>query len=613
MEADTKALKKIMTLEGRYVIPTFQRDYEWTREGQWELLFEDLDSAANRLGEARKKAEATGTSAARAEKYVAPHFLGAVVCDQLPSPTGGLTLSAVIDGQQRLTTLQLLVRGVLDVLQENGSGRSKQVKRLLENPADVIDHPHERYKLWPRRKDRDVWPVAMSDEVPTVGANDHLYLQARKFFSESIRAALEDEQGRDRTDDIVDALLDLFKLVVIDLDENDDAQVIFEVLNGRQTPLSASDLVKNLLFLRGELADEQELEELYDEYWAEFDEPWWKQQVGVGHAARARRDVLLSVWLAAVTGAESNIRHLYGEVRQYLAGGNRGTRDVLAELAEYRHAYKVIYGAEDSGSPSLTKSYRNLVTLKLQTAVPLLAWLQTLPANELSLADHELAVGAVESWVIRRMLLGANTRGYNTAFLTVLKNAKSAQKNGVSGIGGAIVETLSAGPNSMDWPSDTQVKEAFARDRFYGRFTQERIRLVLGAIDAQMRAENPRTEPAVFDYGRLQIEHLMPQRWERHWALREESMADPAQRELATAERNAAVDRIGNLTLVTSAFNQGVSNLGWEFKRPELAAQSALQLNLPVAAAEDWDEAAITARSAALAEITCRIWQRVTP
>ena len=90
-------------------------------------------------------------------------------------------------------------------------------------------------------------------------------------------------------------------------------------------------------------------------------------------------------------------------------------------------------------------------------------------------------------------------------------------------------------------------------------------------------------------------------------------MADPAQRELATAERNAAVDRIGNLTLVTSAFNQGVSNLGWEFKRPELAAQSALQLNLPVAAAEDWDEAAITARSAALAEITCRIWQRVTP
>ena len=194
MEADTKALKKIMTVEGRYVIPTFQRDYEWTREGQWELLFEDLDSVAGRLGAARVEAEATGSSQARAERSVAPHFLGAVVCDQLPSPTGGLTLSAVIDGQQRLTTLQLLVRGVLDVLQETGSGRARQVKRLLENPEDVIDHPHERYKLWPRRKDRDVWPVAMSDEVPAYGTEDHLYLQARRFFADSVRNSLVDDQ-----------------------------------------------------------------------------------------------------------------------------------------------------------------------------------------------------------------------------------------------------------------------------------------------------------------------------------------------------------------------------------------------------------------------------------
>ncbi len=136
MEADTKPLKRIMSVEGRYVIPTFQRDYEWTKDGQWELLFEDLDSLAGRLGSARAEAEATGSSRARAEKSVAPHFLGAVVCDQLPSPTGGLTLSAVIDGQQRLTTLQLLLRGVLDVLQETGSSRLRQVKRLLENPEE---------------------------------------------------------------------------------------------------------------------------------------------------------------------------------------------------------------------------------------------------------------------------------------------------------------------------------------------------------------------------------------------------------------------------------------------------------------------------------------------
>lgn len=610
MEAEARPLKKIMAADGRYVIPTFQRDYEWTQEGQWELLFEDLDSVAGRLGAARTEAEATGTSKARAERNIAPHFLGAVVCDQLPSPTGGLTLSAVIDGQQRLTTLQLLLRGMLDVLQETGSGSIGKVKRLLENPTDVIDHPHERHKLWPRRKDRDVWPVAMADEVPTYGPGDHLYLQARRFFAESVRNALKDEDGRDRTDDLVDALLGLFKLVVIDLDDNDDAQVIFEVLNGRQTPLSASDLVKNLLFLRGELADEQELETLYDAYWAEFDEPWWKKRIGTGHAARARRDVLLSVWLTAVSGAEANVGRLYSEVRQYLASGNRKTEDILIELSEYRRAYKAIYGALDPGSPRLAQAYRNLVTLKVQTAIPLLAWLRTLPEEILSPADHERAVSAVESWVLRRMILRANTRGYNAAFLAVLKTARAAARAPEANIADAIIQALLDGPNSVSWPSDDEVKSAFIQDRFYDRFTQERIRLILGAIDTQMRADNPKTEPAVFDYTKLQIEHLMPQRWERHWPLPADVSGDPAQRELAISERSAAVDRIGNLTLVTSAFNQGVSNLGWEQKRPELAAQSALQLNLPIVATEHWDEGTILARGEVLAEIVCRIWPR---
>ncbi len=177
MQAYTYELKQILTPERRYVIPTFQRDYEWTRDGQWQLLFEDLDTAAERLGQARARAVATGASQANAEKMVSPHFLGAIVCDQLPSPAGGLDLRAVIDGQQRLTTLQLLVRGVLDVLQEQNSPRVKQVRRLLENPADVVQHAYETHKLWPRRKDRLVWPDAMGDALPA--AHDHLYVQAR--------------------------------------------------------------------------------------------------------------------------------------------------------------------------------------------------------------------------------------------------------------------------------------------------------------------------------------------------------------------------------------------------------------------------------------------------
>lgn len=605
LQAYTYELKQIMTPERRYVIPTFQRDYEWTKDGQWQLLFEDLDTAAERLGEARAHAEVAGTSRAAAEKGVSPHFLGAVVCEQLPSPAGGLDLRAVIDGQQRLTTLQLLVRGVLDVLLERKSPRVKQVRRLIENPDDVVNEAHEKHKLWPRRKDRLVWPAAMGDAAPP--AKGHPYLEARTFFAEATREASIGVDGSDRLDDIVDALLDLFKLVVIDLEDNDDAQVIFEVLNGRQTPLSASDLVKNLLFLRGELANEHEIDRLYDDYWAEFDDPWWKVQVGTGHAARARRDVVLSVWLTATSGSEASVAHLYGQVRAYLSRGDRKTEDVLIEMHAYGQAYKAIYGASEEGSKVLRHAYRHLDKLKILTAVPLLAWLRTLPPSKLSPEEHQASVQAIESWSVRRMITGANTRGYNSAFLAVLKAAQRAAGHAESSISTAIVQALAESPNSLRWPDDDAVLGAFAGSRYYGSLTQERIRLLLGAIDEQMRFENKKTESAVFDYDSLQIEHLMPQGWREHWTLTND-LEDNAALALAQAERDAAVHRMGNLTLVSSTFNQSVSNSAWSVKRPELAAQSSLQLNAPIAANEDWNEGRITERAADLATIACRVW-----
>src|SRR5205823_1635627 len=97
MEANTYPLRNILNQERRYLIPTFQRDYEWTEDGQWALLFEDLEAVADRLQDARHLAVQIGQSVENAEKKVAPHFLGAIVLDQLPSSAGGIDLRSVID------------------------------------------------------------------------------------------------------------------------------------------------------------------------------------------------------------------------------------------------------------------------------------------------------------------------------------------------------------------------------------------------------------------------------------------------------------------------------------------------------------------------------------
>lgn len=439
MNADTYELKTILTFERRYVIPTFQRDYEWTEDGQWSLLFDDLETVADRLEEARRNAELSGEPLTKAEKRVAPHFLGAIVIDGLPHSPGSLDLSSVIDGQQRLTTIQLLLRSVLDVLLERESQRAPQVKRLIQNPADVVLDVDERYKLWPRRRDRDVWRVAMEDEVPE--SKGHLYFEARKYFADRARTAMTALDGTDRTDALVDALLSLFKLVVIDLDDNDDAQVIFEVLNGRQTPLSATDLVKNLLFLRAELNDETELEDLYDKHWAHFDDAWWKMEIGRGHAARGRRDVLLSSWLTAESGTEVNVGHLYREVRQYLIGEHKIV-DILASLSQSAGAFRKIFERPSTLPERMAEAYRRTELLSVTTALPLLVWLRTLPPGQITREGHLRAVTAIDSWIVRRLIIGANTRGYGKKFVDVLKAAQLASTDGTS-IADAI-ETLEA-------------------------------------------------------------------------------------------------------------------------------------------------------------------------
>lgn len=606
MEAKTWALGEILKPERRYIIPTFQRSYEWTEDKQWRLLFADLVATADRLFQRRRYAKVTDSQPDEAS--VSPHFLGAIVCDSLPYPAGGVALRSVIDGQQRLTTLQLLLRGLLDVVQEEENdgqlkGKAKSLSKMISNDEDSGASAEDVYKLWPRRDDRILWPTAISDEVPAYGKNDHLYLQARRYFAEAARASLSEmgeEERAERLRSLVDAADTLFKLVVIDLERNDDAQVIFEVLNGRQTPLSASDLVKNLIFLRAEFAKAEHLDEMYDRYWSGFDHPWWKKTVGTGHAARGQRDVLLSVWLTATTATEVSVGNLYGEVRAYLDREKPKTEELLIGLKAFAEAYQEVYAERYVDDETLRRAYGHLIKLGNLTAIPLLTWLRTLPVEFLGKDEHREAVQAVESFTVRRMIAGSGwgTRNYGQVFVKVMADAKLAPQGGVRD---AIVASL----NSAGWPSDDELRAAMLSNNFYGQ-NQGRQRLVLGAIDRRLRADDPKQAPAEVEYNRLQIEHVLPGKWEEHWPLDESLNEVDLMR--AKDARNLAKNRIGNLTLVTQHFNGSVSNLGWDAKQPEFAKQSSIMLNVAIAAVPDWNEQSIDERGSALATLAARVW-----
>ena len=128
----------------------------------------------------------------------ATHFLGAIVIQQVPTTLGGLPTWNVIDGQQRLTTIQLLLDALHAELEHRGWAQlAGQILPLVENPADYCDDEHDRYKLWPTNRDRNAFVSVMSAATPVdyaVVAKSRLS-DAHRFFSESISTLLGDDVG----------------------------------------------------------------------------------------------------------------------------------------------------------------------------------------------------------------------------------------------------------------------------------------------------------------------------------------------------------------------------------------------------------------------------------
>lgn len=224
------------------------------------------------------------------------------------------------------------------------------------------------------------------------------------------------------------------------------------------------------------------------------------------------------------------------------------------------------------------------------------------PPGLVSAAERETAVLAIESFVIRRMLAKDQTRAYGQVFVEVLKAMQKAARPAL-----AVIETLRSAPHGYAWTSFDDIAESFATSRYYGPggINQERLRLVLGAVDERLQTLAKKTESITIDYSGLQVEHVIPRGWRQYWPV---VMDDPVAQQVAEQARERQVHRIGNLTLATGPLNSSLSNDPWEAKRAELRKHSKLQLNALLVEHDDWNDDRIADRSAWLAQQVDAIW-----
>lgn len=229
MKADTLDLTQLFANPVRYLVPIFQRPYVWTQDQHWEPLWEDVRGVA----ESALKRQRTGEEAASAIKEVPPHFLGAIVLDQVLNPTGSLQSRYVIDGQQRLTTMQLFLSAAGEIAVEHGlTKQCTTLERLTRNPEDLLEDDEEhRFKVWPTMRDRDAFVAVMDHHGPIAGNGDHAghrMAYAEDFFRSRIGEWMADtgdaETPEDRMKVFMAVIGRMLKVVVIDLEPNDNAQ-----------------------------------------------------------------------------------------------------------------------------------------------------------------------------------------------------------------------------------------------------------------------------------------------------------------------------------------------------------------------------------------------------
>ena len=583
MEVNILDMRKLFVLPSRYEIPPFQRAYVWNHEDQWGPLWEDVQDKAEQYME-------TQSSQSKA------HFLGAVVLQAKSVQTSMLQTRVVVDGQQRLTTLQLLLDAVQEVFEEREYiDEAQRLENLvLNSEAYRGGQPDNAFKVWPTLVDQDAFRQAMHNDLASEEYENSLIVRAHKFFKDQTRQwiAAQPQENERRAEALEKAITNLLEVVVIDLDATDDPHIIFETLNARGTALLQSDLIKNMVLYEAGKTDAASDSEAANLLWG-FTDDWWRNEIRQGRLYHPRIDAFLNYWLVMRNREEVRADDGFSVFRRYCGSANRPIEEIAADISRVAGYYRSL--EEDSISDMAAFRYRWKV-MQMGVLTPVLLWLLSSAVPEQQLRK---SLRALESHLVRRMVCGVTTRRYGPLFVGLLGRLEDG---GAERAGDVIVEYLvGQEAHGWFWPDDSLLEHEIMYRPVYRLLTRSRLRIVLEGIEAELRTGMAESKAAPRG---LTIEHVMPQRWQQHWP------PDPEDEHYSEERRNRFVHSVGNLTLVNQPLNSALSNAPWEEKRVTLNDHTTLFLNKDLLdnAPDVWDEDAIKARARRLFQAAARVW-----
>jgi len=543
MQPSIKTLGQILYSPSQYVIPVYQRNYRWEAQ-QWQKIWESLDEISQ-------------------PSKIGNHFMGFLVFVPDLAQPGQNTVFNLIDGQQRLTTLSLLLTAIRNVARE-----SDQTELADKVHQYCLVHPLEKgeqhYRLLPKKRDHDTYIAIANGKGDPTGR----MVEALAYFESKLSTKVADNPA---------SLTSVFNTVSQRLEflcatlQKEDAYSIFKSLNSTGVPLSESDLIRNFIFMHVAPEDQDEFD---GTYWTPLEERFTSSHSALDEDRFSKffRDFLMS------GGRYVSPKDTFEEFESRYEATAFSPNALAADLLRASALYDVICGVKADTSETVTAALQSLNVQDSSTTYPLLLALFALrEAGTISAAELANGIAMLGGYILRRFICGETSRGYGRTFVRALANDE-----------GAPIAALEQYLLAHDWPDDARFEQAFVTFPLYKRgYTKE-------IVEAIERARGHK-EPA--DLSEAQIEHILPQTLNDDWRADLGGDAERVQKDWLHTP--------GNLTL--SGYNLELWNHKFTTKSARYA-QSNVVLTRELSKYAKWGEAEIRDRGAVLAKEAAKIW-----
>lgn len=569
MDAGKRTINDIFNGNRILEIPFFQRSYVWG-EDQWERLLEDMEN----VSQSNK-----------------PYFLGSVILKQQPTATGSNVgdRRTVIDGQQRLTTLNIFFKVLCLKIEQNNT--FDRIFRLINNDLSLLHNHHDIHKF------NTVLNLQMLKDIE---GHDNITL-AYNYFRDNL------DPQKLNFNNILSKVL----FVGIDLEEQEDEQQIFDTINSLGVKLTTAELLKNYFFNRDDVST-------YNTYWKELFEKdddaknYWDKEITTGRSRRTFIDLFFFSFLQIKIQEKvlnvsaddkiefSKVDHLFESyksfIKEYL---NNDRRSILQEIKEYAIIFRAnfdygIIERELTEKSGIERINAIIFGLETSTLIPYILFILKKVEDE---HDRDQLLEYIETYIMRRMVVHATTKNYNQLFSDRLISNNITSKEGFV----TFLEKQADKVNFM--PSDQELRDGFHNAYLINKQSAG----VLYFLESKLRNRKLHSTQ-LLGISRYSLEHIMPKKWENNWG-KLSGLAN-------ITARNRKLLTLGNLTIITQSLNASIRDANWKVKRKGKGDKEGLNkyaagletissyLSLDV-----WDEASIEQRAEDLFLKAKQIWK----